>query len=267
MEEKAISGQKRLYSYAQGAGKDIVLLHGWGMHSDIWNSVLPELVAKYRVTMVDLPGHGRSPPASFTLDSLVEELDEIIPSDSVLVGWSLGAMVAQKLVLSSQALSPEKFVGLILVAGTPRFVDAEDWPHATRREVFSQFSRDLEQDYQSTLKRFIYLQSKGGERSGDTRRQLQESMMHGPQPDPDSLKYGLDILESTDLRKDLDKIRCPVQLVMGDRDTLVPIGAGNDIAKLLRNVQLKTITGAGHAPFISHPKEFVKSVISFITTD
>ncbi len=260
LEDKVTLSQARMYTRTQGAGKDVVLLHGWGMHSGIWDGILPELVSRYRVTLIDLPGHGRSAPADFTLDSLVNDLNEIMPVDSILVGWSLGAIVAQRFATTFS----EKLDKLILVSGTPRFVDSEDWPHATRQEVFSQFSRELEQDYQSTLKRFIYLQSRGGEKAGETQKQLQETMVNGPQPDSVSLRCGLDILGSADLREDLNKIQCPVQLVMGERDTLVPFSVGNDIIEMLNKANLEIIPRAGHAPFLSHPAKFIQVVNSFI---
>lgn len=260
LEDKVKLSQERIYTHTQGTGKDVVLLHGWGMHSGIWNSILPELVSRYRVTLIDLPGHGRSTPAGFTLDSLVNNLNEIMPAHSILVGWSLGAIVGQRFAITF----PEKLDKLILVSGTPRFVDAEDWPHATGQEVFSQFSRDLAQDYPSTLKRFIYLQSRGGEKAGETQKQLHEAMVNGRQPDSVSLRCGLDILGSTDLREELNKIQCPVQLVMGERDTLVPVGVGSDIIELLDKARLEIITGAGHAPFLSHPAKFIQVVNYFI---
>jgi hypothetical protein len=43
-----------------GTGPDLVLLHGWGLHSGAWTEVLPALAARARVHAIDLPGHGRS---------------------------------------------------------------------------------------------------------------------------------------------------------------------------------------------------------------
>ena len=260
LEDKAKLSQQGMYTHTQGAGKDVVLLHGWGMHSGIWDGILPELVSRYRVTLIDLPGHGRSVPAGFTLDGLVNDLNEIMPVHSILVGWSLGAIVAQRFAITF----PEKLDKLILVSGTPRFVDEDGWPHATRQEVFSQFSHDLAQDYQSTLKRFIYLQSRGSEKAGETQKQLHETMVNGPQPDSVSLRCGLDILGSADLREELNKIQCPVQLIMGERDTLVPVEVGNNIIEMLDKANLEIIPGAGHAPFLSRPAKFIQVVNSFI---
>ncbi|NHZ69836.1 MAG: alpha/beta fold hydrolase, partial [Thermotogales bacterium] len=43
-----------------GAGPDLVLVHGWGMHGGIWSDWAGELSSCFRVWVVDLPGHGNS---------------------------------------------------------------------------------------------------------------------------------------------------------------------------------------------------------------
>ncbi len=40
---------------------DLVLLHGWGLHSVVWDPVVPALLQHFQVTVIDLPGMGRSP--------------------------------------------------------------------------------------------------------------------------------------------------------------------------------------------------------------
>ena len=49
-----------LYSHTLGSGPDVVLLHGWGMHSGVWEDVVEALLDHHRVTVLDLPGHGYS---------------------------------------------------------------------------------------------------------------------------------------------------------------------------------------------------------------
>ncbi|MGB5339321.1 MAG: alpha/beta fold hydrolase, partial [Gammaproteobacteria bacterium] len=49
-----------LYTHTSGAGPDLLLVHGWGLHSGIWDGLAPLLEPHYRVTRMDLPGHGRS---------------------------------------------------------------------------------------------------------------------------------------------------------------------------------------------------------------
>ena len=49
-----------LYVHTAGAGPEVVLAHGWGMHSGVWENVAEALIDDCRVTVVDLPGHGYS---------------------------------------------------------------------------------------------------------------------------------------------------------------------------------------------------------------
>ncbi|KAB2856246.1 MAG: alpha/beta fold hydrolase, partial [Anaerolineae bacterium] len=49
-----------LYRHTVGSGPDVVLLHGWGMHSGVWEDVVEALLDHHRVAVFDLPGHGYS---------------------------------------------------------------------------------------------------------------------------------------------------------------------------------------------------------------
>ena len=63
-----------------GAGKPIVLVHGWAMHSGIWRDFARQLARNYKVICVDLPGHGHSEKIDpFTLEHISDQLVEIIP--------------------------------------------------------------------------------------------------------------------------------------------------------------------------------------------
>lgn len=58
---QAIKYQKKNISYTDdGAGKAIVLLHGFTESSKIWTGFATQLNKKYRVITIDLPGHGKS---------------------------------------------------------------------------------------------------------------------------------------------------------------------------------------------------------------
>jgi len=50
-----------------GSGPDLVLLHGWGMHGGVWGDFALRLAERYRVHVIDLPGHGFS--AAFSAPS------------------------------------------------------------------------------------------------------------------------------------------------------------------------------------------------------
>ena len=50
-----------LWHRAIGEGQNLVLLHGWAFNSDIFNELVTKYKNDYCITIIDLPGHGRSP--------------------------------------------------------------------------------------------------------------------------------------------------------------------------------------------------------------
>ena len=81
-----------LYIQSDGAGPELVLLHGWGMSSAVWDDLVPELSASYRVIRVDLPGHGHSAGVPFgDLDAVIARLRPLVSAPATWVGWSMGA--------------------------------------------------------------------------------------------------------------------------------------------------------------------------------
>ena len=61
---------------ARQGNAELVLLHGWGASSDCWRSALPQLRRQFNVTLIDLPGHGRS--QSHRVSSVDEFIAEIM---------------------------------------------------------------------------------------------------------------------------------------------------------------------------------------------
>ena len=57
-----------LYVESEGRGAPIVLLHGWGMHGGIWDECAAALADDWRVSKVDLPGHGLSTGEPVAID-------------------------------------------------------------------------------------------------------------------------------------------------------------------------------------------------------
>lgn len=246
-----------LHIESTGRGRPLVMLHGWGLHGGVFESVLPSLAESFTVYRVDLPGFGRSayPGAPLTLDGMASALSEALPPDAVWLGWSMGGLVALQAALAGAPI--EK---LILVASTPRFVRSADWPHGIEAEVLDNFRRQLAADYRATLQRFLALQCRGSERARDELRRLKDTVFAHGEPSAEALSDGLRILHESDLRAQLPQLKQPVCFIQGARDTLVPAAAAEHSARAIADARVLGIEGAGHAPFISHPESFVRAV-------
>ncbi len=248
----------RLHTTTMGEGRELLLLHGWGMNSAIWGAFADTLGQRYRVTLVDLPGHGESgyTPGKGSLDEWVEMVLAEAPEQSVWIGWSLGSMLAQR----AAAVAPQRISGLVTLAGTPRFTRADGWDHAIATEVLQQFAQELERDHQQTLGRFLALQLQGDRGARDLLRSLRQQLADRPAPAPGALEAGLQLLLSVDLRDQLPTISCPQLWILGERDTLVPAALGGELQRLLPQALVKIVSRAAHTPFLSHPEYCIEQL-------
>ncbi len=126
------------------------------------------------------------------------------------------------------------------------------------------FADSLERDYRKTLNQFLAIQAMGSERARDEIRVLRERLFDHGEPVLAALRGALSILQTADLRSSLPDIHHEALLVAGERDTLMPKAAAEKSVALMPHAQLALIEGAGHAPFISHPEPFLKSIRQFI---
>lgn len=246
-----------------GSGPDVVLLHGWGLHGGVFAALAENLASRFRISLIDMPGHGRSPAPkqTFNLSILTEIVASAAPFHATWLGWSLGGMVATQLALAA----PARVEKLILVNSSPRFITADDWPWAMNPTVLAGFAQALQDDYHGTLDRFLSLQIvPGSAEERSTLRQLREMLLQFPTPASQALRDGLAILRSADLRTQFSALHCPTLLILGQRDRLVPAGIGPAVKKLLPTAQIDLVKGAGHAPFLSHPREFLASLAAFL---
>lgn len=249
----------------RGHGADLILVHGWSVHGGIWGRLPEYLARRFRVTLLDLPGHGRSRAAgTLTLERLAESVAAIVAAPAVWLGWSLGGMVTLAAALRHAPLVRQA----VLVGTTPRFVQAPDWDCAMSTAQLGQFGADLKDDYRATLERFLSLQIGNVQGAGGGARALirglrAELFRHGP-PDRRALDDGLSLLRDSDLRAGLAGIELPVQIIHGARDRLVPLAAAEFMASRLPNARLDVIEGAGHAPFLSHGEAFVRVLDRFL---
>ncbi|MES9965392.1 MAG: pimeloyl-ACP methyl ester esterase BioH [Candidatus Sedimenticola sp. 20ELBAFRAG] len=255
----------RLYRETTGSGPDLVLIHGWGMNAAVWSPLVEQLAVDYRITVIELPGHGGSEYDADCsgLDGWVEACLEAAPEKAIWIGWSLGGQVAQRAAL----LAPGRVLKLALVASSPSFVQHDDWPHAMDRKTLGLFAKALVKAPAQTLERFLSLQVRGDEEARQTLRLLRQDLAERPEADETALEHGLDLLLNIDLREQVKSIACPVLWLLGERDTLVPVAVAEELEQLLPGADILVLGGCAHAPFLSHPEQSLRALTHFLGTD
>lgn len=252
-----------LITRTQGTGKDLVFLHGWGMNSGVFAEFVPLLTQTFRVTTIDLPGFGENHlhvPGAYTVATLAAKIEKVLPDNCVLVGWSLGGLVAQQLAL----IAPQKVQKLITVASTARFIAGPGWP-GIAPALLKQFEHDLVTDYKKTLERFLAIQAMGSDTARQDIKLIKRSMATYPNPSQAALADALALLSTEDLRSDITQIKQPTLRIFGRLDSLVPVSAIDPICELHPGCDAIVLSKASHAPFISHPHKTADAIRQFLS--
>ena len=233
----------------------LVLLHGWGSSSKIWQSCISQLRKDFQVWCIDLPGHGQSHATSW--DHSVEQglglLESVLPRKSFIVGWSLGGLFAQ-LFLQQY---PERVQNMMLIASTPKFTASENWPNGMAKKTLNRFTQKFSISPQQTLKQFYLLQTLHSIHAKKILKLLEQS---AEGQFLQSIGWGLQWLEVIDLRASIIPSNLHIQMLQGENDQVLSVEAAEDAKQLWKSISLNKIANAGHVPFLSHPQIFFEKV-------
>lgn len=232
----------------------LILLPGWGLGS----APLEPLAAALQA--LDMPVQVQIEPlpalASARLEDWLDELDERLPDDTWLGGWSLGGMLAAELA----ARRGDRCSGLLTLASNTCFVARADWPEAMPDETFDAFLAGCEADPKAILKRFALLCAQGAADPRGLSRQLAAAVT-SPAP---RLIEGLQVLAALDTRAALQAFAGPQLHVFAGRDALVPAAAVSQMRQLLPSVDIRQVDQASHAFMLEDPREVAGAVGAFV---
>ena len=241
----------RLHYTDCGEGHPILLLHGWGCNTDIFNAIRPFLEARFRVLTVDFAGFGQSdePTKVWGVEEYTRSIEALAKAEGVenpiLIGHSFGGRVS--IVYASR----NKVQKVMLV----------DSAGVKPRRSFSYYRKVYTF---KLLKRLapILLGKARAEQMIQARRAKAGSSDYN-QASP-MMRQVLSKVVNEDLCHLMPKITAPTLLFWGETDTATPLADAKKMEKLIPDAGLVTVAGAGHFSFLENTPLFLRVAESFL---
>jgi len=235
----------RLAIQVFGQGTPLVLLHGWGFDSQIWQSVLPNLLALeklYQLYLVDLPGFGGSSKMGWK--DFKQQLLVHLPSQFILGGWSLGGLFATRLASEE----PQRVMKLLQITSSPYFLRAEGWA-GIAPDILDDFYHRFVTAPPLTRQQFVQTQLPASEKCPiDVEQTVNITGM----------QEGLSVLKHWDLRSSLEQLTMPVAYLFGRLDRIVSYKILDNLQECYPHFNYTLLARAGHMPFLSHRAAFIE---------
>lgn len=259
----------------------LILTHGWGLDSTIWNLAKADLGQRYRVISWDLPGAGRSTrghPNGVSLTAFAANLRAIVRTVDgpvVLVGHSIGGMTIQTLARDYPEMMGREVAGLVLLNTTHI--------NPLRTIIFSPLFQILRLPlliplmrltmllqplawlaaWQGYLSGMAHLANRLGFGRFVTRSQLDHTSLLTTRNPPGLLARGNLAMFEWDATAALPGISIPVLVVGGDMDIVTKLEASRTIVDAIPDARLKVVEGVNHMGFLERADIYNAAIAAF----
>ena len=271
---KDTSSNIDLHYEDHGAGKPVVLIHGYPLSGASWEKQVPALLAAgHRVITYDRRGFGKSsqPATGYNYDTFAVDLNALIThlklNEVTLVGFSMGGGEVARYIAK---YGTKHIARAVIMGGVPPFLlKTADNPEGMDGAIFEGIEKAIQADRYAFFSEFfknffntdVNLSSK---RISEDAVHASFNVAAGASPIA-TLACVPTWLE--DFRADLAKIDVPTLVVHGDADRIVPLAAsGARTAKLVRGARLHVVKGGPHAINWTHAEEVNAELLSFLAS-
>jgi pimeloyl-[acyl-carrier protein] methyl ester esterase len=252
----------------EGTGRPLVLVHGWSCPGPFFQGQIDALKGSARLIVPDLPGHGRTGgrlPLSIAsaADALHAALAKRELQEVVLVGWSMGALVAYGLI---ERYGVDRISSFVAVDMSPKVLNTADWPHGTlnglNAELNRHFLNNMVADWPKLPGRIARrLFAAGSEPDPDlvavARRDIAAS-------DPEMLRPMWASLTAQDFRPLLQSFPVPFHLAAGLKSQLYGPGVHAWHAETVPDYHFHGFEASGHAPHLEEPEKFNRLLMDLV---
>ncbi|WP_055476329.1 alpha/beta fold hydrolase [Gordonia sp. HS-NH1] len=263
-----------IYYKDWGAGRPVVLSHGWPLNSDSWESQQLFLAQNgYRAIAHDRRGHGRSSQtwSGNEMDTYADDLAELIRhldlEELTLVGFSTGGGEVTRYIGRH---GTDRVAQLVLVSAVPPFMlKTDDNPGGVPIEVFdgirSASTADRSQTYRDLADGPFFGNNRPGQNPSQGMRDA--FWRQGLQAGAHNAYESIAASSATDFRADLDTVDVPALVIHGDDDQVVPFEVGGKAsAAQIAGAELKVYPGAPHGITDTHKDELNDDLLTFLDT-
>lgn len=229
--------------------KKIILIHGWGFNSSIWNNVIENSI--YGSQMHPLNIYAEARESGTNIHSIANSIANKHPDLDCIVGWSMGCYFANALSKISKKLP------IVYVSFLPSFDNFSELGCGfTKKEVENLYD-DLNKDFLNTIKKF-YIMCIGKKNINfvkqfiNTAYSLEKNYSH-------EVKESLAFIKKDFINFEIRKNKCI--FIYGDDDNLCNNFYSN---KIISQFDKKIIKGGSHALFVNKNKEFIDVLDNFL---
>jgi pimeloyl-ACP methyl ester carboxylesterase len=254
-----------------GAGRPVVLIHGWPLSGESWQLQVPALQqGGYRVITYDRRGFGRSdkPMRGYTYDTLAEDLhtllEELELRDVTLVGFSMGGGEVARYFSSYGA---DRLHSVVFASAVPPYLmhsgDNPDGP--LTKAAAAKMTAELTADQDAFYDQFVtdFFSANGQLKVSEQQRQ--DALAMCAQADKKAALTCMTAFGNTDFRDDLPKVSVPALILHGDSDATVPFeGSGKRTHETIPGSELHVIAGGPHGCNVSHADEWNAALLQFL---
>lgn len=249
--------------HSQGKGEAVLFLHGWSFDESVWSKQIDNLISKYRVITLDLPGHGQSNyKSNIDIIKEIKFIAEELGLKSInLIGHSLGGFLLLQLALKY----PELIKKLVLIGTPAKFVESKEYSYGLKKSEINKLRNFLTKDYPNILLVFMrWLFTKDEHDQEDFRSIWEKLTKERAWPQKEAMADFLFIIEKEDIRKQLSSINIPTLIICGTSDPICPVESIDYLNKQIKDSRVELFLGCGHLPFLTQPKRFNKLVEEFL---
>jgi 3-oxoadipate enol-lactonase len=241
-----------------GSGEDLLLIHGLGDNLSVWYHQMPVFSKNFRVIRYDLPGSGESDISAGenSIGSLAGDAYRLLENTEVrrvnILGHSLGGLVACRLAVDH----PEMVKGLILANSIPILTVHSPKIRKSSERILELLERSDMKTAAEIMTETAFSPGFKSSHPEEFRKYLKIKLNNNP--------VGLvRLLKCKRGPVDIGRIRCPVLIVLGERDIFIGAEEIRLIQEVLPHVQSISLV-CGHGSFLELPEEFNSVVMKFL---